>query len=218
MSAVSTPTKPLMRGVLHQFGAAAAVAAGAVLVAFAPQGRPTVAVSVFAASLATLFAVSATYHRIDWSVAARAWMRRADHASIFVLIAGTYTPIAMLGLPRDTANALLLRVWIGALLGVLKALFWSRAPRAVVAILAVVVGWAIVPCIGEVRASYGAGTLALILGGGVAYSVGAIAYATKRPALWPTRFGYHELFHALTLVGAAMHFAAILTMVRALQR
>lgn len=206
-----------MRGVLHQFGAAIAAGAGLVLVTLAPAGRASAAVAVFVASLFVLFTVSATYHRVDWSVPARARMRRADHASIFVLIAGTYTPIAMLGLPRDVGNKLLVAIWSGALLGVLLSLFWVQAPRILVAALAVLVGWTLVPYMGEVRHAYGDGIFGLILAGGIAYSLGAVAYASKRPTLWPAFFGYHELFHLLTLVGATLHFTAVLKIVRAIQ-
>jgi hemolysin III len=143
--------KPSLRGVLHQWAAPVALGAGIVLVAMAPDLRAGLACAVFATSLVTLFTVSATYHRVTWQPAARAWMRRADHASIFVLIAGTYTPIALLGLPAATGTKLSLLVWTGAALGVLQSLFWVHAPKWVVAVLAVAVGWSIVPYLGEVR-------------------------------------------------------------------
>lgn len=209
--------KPLLRGVLHTFGAAAAAGAGLVLVSFAPEGRATFAVAVFVASLFVLFTVSATYHRVAWSVGARAWMRRADHAAIFVLIAGTYTPFAVLGLPGETGRRLLVAIWAGAIAGVLQSLFWVHAPKVLVALLAVALGWSVVPYMGEVRRAFGEATFALVLAGGVAYSLGAVAYATKRPVLRPRTFGYHEVFHALTLVGAALHFRAVLQIVRALR-
>ncbi|MFY0568223.1 PAQR family membrane homeostasis protein TrhA [Archangium lansingense] len=206
--------KPRMRGVLHQFAAAVALGAGLVLISMAPSERSATAAALFAVSLVTLFTVSATYHRVNWSVPARAWMRRMDHASIFVLIAGTYTPVALIGLPGAAGNNLLLAVWSGALLGVLKSLFWVNAPKAVTAALAVGVGWTLVPYFNEVRRSLGMTELALILMGGVAYTVGAVAYASKRPKLQPEVFGYHEVFHALTIVGAVLHFVAVLLLVR----
>lgn len=207
---VATPIhKPRFRGVMHTFAAAVALGAGIVLVSFAPSGRAALAVAIFAASLVGLFVISATYHRIDWSPRGRTWMRRADHAAIFLLIAGTYTPVAMLGLPSQTGNRILIMIWSGALIGVLQSLFWVHAPKVVVAALAVAVGWTIVPYMGDLRRAYGDAIFALLLGGGVAYSLGAIAYAAKRPALWPATFGYHEVFHLLTLVGAALHFVAV---------
>lgn len=206
--------KPRMRGVLHQFAAAVALGAGLVLISMAPSARAATAAAVFALSLVTLFSVSATYHRVDWSVPARVWMRRMDHASIFILIAGTYTPVALMGLPESTGNSLLRAIWAGALLGVLQSLFWVNAPKVITAVLAVGVGWTLVPYLGEAYRSLGAAQLALILAGGVAYTAGALAYASKRPNPRPGVFGYHEVFHALTIVGAVLHFTAVLLLVR----
>jgi hemolysin III len=206
--------KPLWRGVLHQFAAGVALGAGLVLVSMAPSARSALAAALFAASLVTLFTVSATYHRVNWSVPARAWMRRMDHASIFVLIAGTYTPVALIGLPRAAGNSLLLAVWVGALLGVLQSLFWVHAPKVVTAALALGVGWTLVPYLREALNALGAMQLTIILLGGVAYTLGAVAYALKRPNPRPGVFGYHEVFHALTLVGAGLHFTVVLLLVR----
>ncbi len=206
--------KPRMRGVLHQFAAAVALGAGSVLVSMAPSERSATGAALFAVSLVTLFTVSATYHRVNWSVPARAWMRRMDHASIFILIAGTYTPIALIGLPEALGNSLLLAIWSGALLGVLQSLFWVNAPKALTAALAVGVGWTLVPYFEEARRSLGVTELALILSGGVAYTVGAVTYAAKRPNPLPGVFGYHEVFHALTIVGAVLHFIVVLLLVR----
>ena len=122
-------------------------------------------------------------------------MRRADHASIFVLIAGTYTPLALLGLASEQGNGLLAAVWCGALLGVLKSLLWQKA-----------------------RAGLGDDALMLVFAGGVVYTIGAICYALKRPVLWPSLFGYHEAFHACTLGGAALHFAAVLQVIHQVRR
>lgn len=198
-----------MRGVLHTYAAAVAVGAGLLLLRATRDARAAFSVGVFAASLVTLFVVSATYHRIDWAPRARAWMRRADHAAIFSLIAGTYTPVAVLAIPPPTGERILVIVWCGAALGILQSLFWVHAPKVLVAALAIALGWATVPYLGEVRRACGDATFSLLLAGGIAYSVGAIVYAAKRPALWPATFGYHELFHLLTLVGAGLHFVAV---------
>jgi hemolysin III len=206
--------KPRMRGVLHQFAAAVALGAGLVLIFMAPGARAATGAALFAVSLVTLFTVSATYHRVNWSVPARAWMRRMDHASIFILIAGTYTPVALIGLPEAIGNSLLRAIWAGALLGVLQSLFWVNAPKVLTAALAVGVGWTLVPYMGEAYRSLGAMQLALILAGGVAYTAGALAYALKRPNPRPGVFGYHEVFHALTIVGAVLHFIVVLLLVR----
>jgi hemolysin III len=208
------PVKPALRGVLHQSAAWYALGAGSVLVAIAPTPRAAIAAAVYSLSLVTLFAVSAVYHRVQWQEErSRAHMRRADHASIFVLIAGTYTPIALLGLGGDDGRRLLITIWIGAIAGVLLSLFWVRAPKAFSAAVAVLIGWTIAPYFNEVRRLLGA-EVWLILAGGIAYTVGAIIYALKKPNPWPRVFGYHEVFHALTLVGALLHFAVIVQMVR----
>jgi hemolysin III len=213
-AAASTVEKPLLRGVLHQVAAVVAVIAGGTLAATAPTSRGMWAALGFTFSLVTLFSVSATYHRVNWSPSARAWMRRADHASIFVLIAGTYTPIAVAVLPPSLGQTMLTVAWVGALVGVLQSLFWIHAPKWVVAVIAVALGWSVVPFWSEARAALHDREMALIFAGGVAYTLGALAYALKRPVLSPRVFGYHEVFHALTLVGATLHFIAITWMVQ----
>lgn len=211
----SAGVKPRLRGVLHQWAVGGAAGAGVVLVAMSPTLRAGVGAAVFALCLVTLLSVSATYHRVNWSAPARVWMRRADHASIFLLIAGTYTPVALLGLPPSIGNQLLLIVWAAALGGVGVSLFWPGAPKVVTAAIALIVGWVMVPYFNDVLQAVGRVGFALIVAGGVAYSAGAVAYATKRPNLHPGVFGYHELFHAMTLLGAALHFACIIGIIRA---
>lgn len=206
--------KPALRGRLHQWAAACALGAGAVLVAMAPSARAAVASAIYSLSLFTLFSVSASYHRVTWDAGPREWMRRADHASIFLLIAGTYTPVAMLGLPRHSGNSLLVAIWIGAGLGIAQSLFWIRAPKIITAIIAVAVGWTLVPYLGDAWRAFGGTELVLLAVGGVAYTLGAVAYALKRPNPRPGVFGYHEVFHALTIVAAVLHFAAVILIVR----
>ena len=210
----SHPTKPRLRGILHQWSAVFAAGAGMVLVATAPAGRPRFGAAVFALTLCTLFAVSALYHRVTWEPAARTRMRRLDHASIFLLIAGTYTPLAIVGLPPGDAGTLLCWIWAGAFLGIAQSVFWVSAPKAVSAGLAVAVGWMIVPYFGSVRAVLGSVATGMLLVGGIAYTLGALAYAFKRPNPVPGVFAYHEVFHGLTLVAAVLHFAAVLSMMR----
>lgn len=214
MSSVAE-SKPRLRGVLHQWAIGVAAGAGLVLVAMAPTLRSGFGSAVFAVSLVTLLSVSATYHRVNWSPPARVWMRRADHASIFLLIAGTYTPVALLALPEATGNQLLMAIWVAATFGIVISLFWPSAPKVITAIVALAVGWVMVPYFNEVRAAVSVPSFALILIGGLAYTAGALAYATKRPNFKPGVFGYHEFFHAMTLVGAACHFACIVGIVRA---
>lgn len=208
------PVKPLLRGSLHQAAAWFALGSGTVLVTVASTTRAAVAAAIYSLSLVVLFAVSSIYHRVQWKTAvARARMRRADHASIFLLIAGTYTPISLLGLSAGDGRRLLIAIWAGAAAGVILSVAWAAAPKPLTAIVAVAVGWTIAPYINEVRRLLGS-DLWLLLAGGLAYTAGAIIYAIKRPDPWPKFFGYHEVFHALTVVGALFHFVVIVKMVR----
>ena len=201
--------KPSLRGVLHQWAAVYALGAGAALVVLAPTNQARIAAAVYAASLVLLLTISAVYHRFQWTPRVRTWLRRADHASIFLLIGGSYTPIAMLALGGNTGRHLLFAIWGGVALGVLVSMLWPGAPKWVTAAIAVAVGWTLVPYFGAVGRALTSAELWLIALGGAAYTVGALVYATKHPNPWPRSFGYHEIFHALTLVGAGLHFAAM---------
>ncbi|MGQ0507521.1 MAG: PAQR family membrane homeostasis protein TrhA [Myxococcaceae bacterium] len=201
--------KPKLRGVLHQWAAVWATGAGLAMVAMSPNARAALAGAIYMGSLVVLFTTSAFYHRVTWSPAAREWMRRMDHSAIFLLIAGTYTPIALIGLRPEQGNTLMLAIWSAAGLGILVSLFWIRAPKIIVAALALAVGWTLAPYFSDVKRELGLSTLWLLLAGGLAYSLGALAYAAKRPNLKPGVFGYHELFHALTLFATAVHFTAV---------
>jgi hemolysin III len=213
-TAIASPDRPLLRGRFHQWAAVYALGAGTALVALAPTAQARVAAGIYAVSLAVLFGISATYHRFRWRPEVSAWLRRADHASIFVLVGGTYTPLALLRLGDGEGVRLLVAVWTGAALGVLVSLFWPSAPRALNAAIAVAVGWTIAPFLGEVRRSLAAFQLWLLVAGGVAYTLGAIVYALRRPDPLPRVFGFHEVFHALTLLGAFLHLVAIASIVR----
>ncbi len=206
--AAPAPVKPMLRGVSHQVGFFIAIVAGAALVVAAPGNAAKLVCGIYAVSLANLLGTSALYHRPTWSLRARARMRRLDHSAIFVLIAGTYTPLA-LTLPSDTARTMLSVAWVGAIIGVARALFWINAPKWVVAVLALTMGWLALlylPTVGKVA---GAPVLWWMAAGGVLYSLGALAYAFRKPDPWPRVFGYHEVFHALVLAAAGCHFVAI---------
>ena len=202
------PPKPAIRGVFHAVAFFAALAAGAWLVSVAPGLRPRLACAVYAFSLCWLLGTSALYHGVTWSPAARQRMRRADHAAIFLLIAGTFTPLAFTLDPQG-AFWMLVVAWVCAGLGVLRALLWIQAPKWVVAVLALATGWVgmfYLPTVGRLA---GPAVLWWMGAGGVLYSTGAIFYALKRPNPWPRTFGYHELFHALVVLAAGCHFVAI---------
>jgi len=156
-----------------------------------------------------LFGTSALYHRMNLSEQRRVLMKRLDHAMIFVFIAGTYTPIAVLTLPRDSAIAVLIVVWTGALFGVALQITWPGAPRWLSAPCYIALGWVAAFVMPDLLHTAGVATLVLIVAGGVIYTLGAIVYATKRPNPWPGTFGFHEVFHACTLVAATCHYVAI---------
>jgi len=203
------PVKPRLRGVVHQWSFFVALVAGAVLVILAPDGRGTVVAAVYAAALAGLLGTSALYHRVTWRPGVRAWMRRLDHSMIFVLIAGTYTPFAALVLTGSTQVVVLAGVWAGAAAGVVFSLVWIRAPNWLAAIAYVSLGWFACVAAPQLVDRAGIAALVLILGGGVAYTAGAVVYALQRPDPRPAVFGYHEVFHVLVVAAAVIHFVAV---------
>lgn len=212
---VAAPPKPLLRGVLHEVAASLALSAWILLAVLSPAGKARLAAVVYGASLFSLFFVSALYHRPAWRARARLVMRRLDHAAIFLLIAGTYTPMCLL-LAGRSGSALLTVVWGGAALGVLQAVFWPRAPRTLCAGVYVLLGWAVLPVLPSLRAALGDGAIALLATGGVLYTVGAAIYAARRPDPLPKVFGYHEVFHALVVAAAGCHLAVIVATLRAM--
>jgi hemolysin III len=201
--------KAALRGVSHSYAAAAAAGAGAVLALAAPPGAPRAACAVYAAALFACFATSALYHMPTWSVAARARLRRADHSAIYLLIAGTYTPLCVMALDRGDAARLLARVWGGAAAGVAAAAAPGPAPKWLMAALYVALGWAALPYASQMRGALGPAGAALVLAGGLVYTGGALVYAARRPDPWPRTFGYHEIFHAMVVAAALLHFAAV---------
>lgn len=211
-SLVSALGKPRLRGWIHTWAVGIAAIAVIVLVATAATISATAGWStlVYGLTVCGLFGISAVYHRVTWPTAkARIRMKRADHSMIFLFIAGSYTPFALLGLPGRTGQTLLLVVWIGALAGVALKLLWPTAPRWVGVPLYLLLGWAIVPVAGQLNSQVGIAPLILLLIGGLVYSGGAILYATKWPNPWPAVFGHHEFFHAATVLAALCHYVAI---------
>jgi hemolysin III len=203
-------TKPRLRGVSHQWAFFVALLAGAVLVIAAPSGRATFAAAVYAVSMAAMFGASALYHRVDWkSLTARRWMRRLDHSMIYLLIAGTYTPFALLVLDGSLARAVLIAVWGGAILGIGLKMLWPDTPKWLTAAVYVTLGWVAVIAFPQLADSLGITGMALVAGGGVLYTAGAVVYALRRPDPAPAVFGYHEIFHVLVIAAAALQFIAV---------
>jgi hemolysin III len=205
-----TPDKPRLRGVSHQWAAICAVPLGAALVVSAGGSRARVALAVYAISLVALFALSAVYHRVNWrSLVARDWMRRLDHSMIFVLIAATYTPVAVVALRGPAGLTILIAAWAGALSGVVLKLVWTSAPRWLVVAAYVALGWIALVALPQLVAAIGAVGLALLALGGLLYTAGAVVYALMRPDPVPAVFGYHEVFHAMVIVAALLQYAVI---------
>jgi len=207
---MSSSARPRLRGVWHTWACVWSVPFGVALVLVANDARARVAVSIYAATLVGLFGVSALYHRVNWiSISARRWMRRLDHSMIFMLIAGTYTPFALLALHGGLAPAILVTVWTGALTGAIFSLLWSNAPTWLLAVVYICLGWVAVAAAPQLAAAIGVAGLALLGLGGLLYTAGAVIYAVKRPDPFPGVFGYHEVFHALVIAAAAIQYAVI---------
>jgi hemolysin III len=202
--------KPKLRGVSHEWAFFVSLGFGSALIILAKTPEATLAVTIYAVSLWALLGTSALYHRVNWRrPTARQWMRRLDHSMIFFLIAGTYTPFALLVLNGALADAILVVVWTGAIAGAIVEMIWIDHPKWVAALIYLALGWVAVAAFPELWRSMGvAGTL-LVAGGGLLYTAGAVVYATQRPNPNPAVFGYHEVFHLLVIAAAVAHFSAI---------
>ncbi|MGH9296686.1 MAG: PAQR family membrane homeostasis protein TrhA [Acidimicrobiales bacterium] len=207
--AAASGAKPLLRGWLHAGGLLATLVAGPVLIAQAPTVPSRASLIVYVVSLLGLFGVSTAFHRVAWSLAARRRMRRADHSTIFLAIAGTYTAVAVLALSGAAEIVILSIAWGGAAVGLAVRQLILDAPKWAVAVPYVVVGWAAVAVVPQLGHGLGWPGFAVLLLGGLFYTAGAIVYAKKRPDPRPAVFGYHEIFHSCTVIGATLHFVAI---------
>jgi hemolysin III len=202
--------KPRLRGVSHEWAFFISIGLGAALVILAKTPKATLAVAIYAVSLSALLGTSALYHRVNWTRPdVRRWMRRLDHSMIFFLIAGTYTPFALLVLNGALASAILLVVWIGAIAGAVVEMIWIDHPKWVGALIYLALGWVAVAAFPALWSQMGvAGTL-LVAAGGLLYTAGAVVYATQRPDPNPAIFGYHEVFHLFVIAAAAAQYAAV---------
>jgi hemolysin III len=202
--------KPRLRGVSHQIGFFLAVPVGILLAAFAGEtARARFAAVVFATTVAIMFGASALYHRPTWTPRWRAWLRRLDHAGIYGLIAGTYTPFGLLVLDGAWRITVLSIVWGGALAAIVLGLAWASAPKWLAASIGIVLGWVGVVVFPQLVDRIGLGPSLLLLAGGVSYTLGAVVYALRKPDPVPAVFGYHELFHALVVVAVAFQYVVI---------
>ena len=202
--------KPKLRGVSHEWAFFVSLFLGAGLIVAAKTPEATLAVAIYAVSLSALLGTSALYHRVNWErPEVRRWMRRLDHSMIFFLIAGTYTPFALLVLDGPLADLILVIVWIGAIAGAVVEMVWIDHPKWVAALIYMSLGWVATVAFPGLWGEMGvAGTL-LVAAGGLLYTAGAVVYATQRPNPNPRVFGYHEVFHLLVIAAAAAHFTAI---------
>ena len=200
---------PRLRGVLHAYAFWFAAVAATLLIALAPTDRARLAAAIYGTALCALFAASGLYHRWRWHPRWKPLLRRVDHSTIYLFIAASTTPIALLVLSGTIQIVVLVSVWSGAVLGIAFALAWIDAPRLLTAGTYLAVGWAGVIAVPQLLSEVGVAPFVLFLVGGILYSAGAIIYATKRPNPVPKVFGYHEVFHALVILAAALHYAVV---------
>ena len=205
----AVPDKPRLRGVLHQAAFIVAVAVAPLLIVGADRGRPRLAAAVFAGSVAACVGASALDHRVTWTPRVRLWMRRIDHAGVYLLIAGTYTPVSLLVLSGAWRPVVLTIVWAGAAAAIILKFVWVQAPKWLAAAIGLALGWVAVVALPQLIIHLDPAAVTLLVVGGLAYTAGAIVYARRRPDPAPAVFGYHELFHALTIVGVACQYVAI---------
>jgi hemolysin III len=202
--------KPKLRGVSHEWAFFVSLVFGAALIFFAKTPKATLAVAVYAVSLSALLGTSALYHRVNWKRPnVRRWMRRLDHSMIFFLIAGTYTPFALIVMQGAFATAILVAVWVGAIAGAIVEMVWIGHPKWVSAATYLAIGWVAAVAFPQLWDSLGPGGALLLVGGGLLYTAGAVVYATQRPDPNPAIFGYHEVFHAFVIAAALVHFSVI---------
>ena len=203
------PLKPALRGVLHQLAFVVALVAAPLVILGAEGTRRTVAATVFAASVVVCLGTSALYHRVTWTPRKRLWMRRADHAGVYLLIAGTYTPVSLLAMEGAWRPTVLAVVWGGALAAIILKFIWVSAPKWLAAAIGIALGWVAIVAIPQLIQHLHPAALSLLVVGGLAYTAGAVIYARRRPDPLPSVFGYHELFHALTIVAVSCQYVAI---------
>ena len=212
---MATVDRPRFRGVLHQYAFFVSVVLAIPLVGVSSGANERAAAAVFACAVAVMFGVSALYHRISWRPGPRRWMRRLDHAAIYLLIAGTYTAFGLLALSGAWRWTVLPIVWGGALAAIILKLAWIDGPKWISAAIGIALGWIGIVALPQLWDHSGLAGVALLAAGGVLYTAGAVVYTARRPDPVPATFGYHELFHALVIAAAACQYAAVAVMLSA---
>ncbi len=207
--------RPFLRGRFHEAAFFYSLGASTLLIAGAHDSSARWAAIIYSICLAGLFGVSSLYHRIDWKPKSYRLLKRLDHAMIFIFIAGTVTPICLIGLPEETGIKLFATFWVAAVVGVSKELLWVTAPKWVSAILYVGMGWLAGPFISEFLQALGPLSTVLLITGGLIYTLGAVIYSVKWPNPYPVTFGYHEIFHILVMIASVFHFIVIYRLIAA---
>jgi len=210
---VSTETKPLFRGVSHRVAFIASATLAPIVVVSAPGLWPRLVTGLYSIAITALFGVSALYHRVNWGPVGRRRLQKFDHVTIFFAIAATYTPVAVFALSAWAAKLVLILVWGGAFVGALLRVCFTQAPKWVVAGPYLLVGWCLLAVVGDAWHQLGVLGFILLLAGGLLYTAGAVVFAAQRPDPWPSMFGFHEIFHSLTIAAASLHYIAFVFVV-----
>ncbi len=204
-----TPVKPLLRGHFHQAMFFIVLGAGIPLIINSRGFAAQASVSIYVLCALMMFGISSLYHRVTWSPERRALWKKLDHAGIYLMIAGTFTPVSILGLGAESGFKCLVTIWIVAFVGIIQSIFFVNIPKMLSASIYLFAGYLIIPYVSELNQTIGASNVWLLVAGGIVYTLGALSYGLKRPAFYPRYFGYHELFHLLVNAGAILHFLVV---------
>lgn len=206
---INPPVKPLLRGHFHQAMFFVSLGATVMLLLKTETSKEFWSILIYSIGLLSMLGISAIYHRIRWDPQSRAFWRKLDHSGIYIMIAGTFTPVTLLALSPESGMKLLTIIWVIAFFGILQSIFFVSIPRIFSSLLYLIAGYMILPYLDELSAKLPTVSMIMLIAGGLTYSLGALAYAFKKPTLNPRVFGYHEVFHVLVSIAALMHFALV---------